>query len=234
MTSFTNVIASFIILIATGTSSCSKATMQDADNMPQKKYLALGDSYTIGQSVPIQSNFPNQLVKSLNQSGIAVSTPRIIATTGWTTTDLKNAITQAQPSKDYDLVTLLIGVNNQYQNKPIQLYNTEFKELLNDAVLFAKGDSKKVIVVSIPDYSVTPFAQNSDTARIAREIDNYNAIAKNITENLNIKFIDITPISRSTVDKPLLVAGDGLHPSAFQYSLWVKEILPVAKNILQQ
>jgi lysophospholipase L1-like esterase len=234
MTNFTSIIVSFILLIAATTSSCSKSKINATENMAnEKKYLALGDSYTIGEAVPSNQNFPNQLVASLSQEGIKVAAPRIIATTGWTTTNLKNAIASAQPSNDYDLVTLLIGVNNQYQQKPITLYNTEFRELLDAAVSFAKGDKKRVIVVSIPDYGVTPFAQTSDTARIARELDDYNAIAKSITESLNIKFINITPISRSTVNRNQLIAIDGLHPSAFQYSLWVKEILPAARIILQ-
>ncbi len=198
----------------------------------QKKYLALGDSYTIGESIAVESNFPNQLLKSLTQTGLQVAIPNIIAVTGWTTTDLKTAIEEENPSTDYDLVTLLIGVNNQYQQTPIQLYSLEFKELLQNAISFAGGDTKKVIVISIPDYGITPFAKNGDAKKIAIELDNYNSIARVISEEMNVSFIDITTISRSIQFKEGLLAEDGLHPSAFQYSLWVKEILPFAKKIL--
>lgn len=198
----------------------------------QKKYLALGDSYTIGESVAIEDNFPNQLVKSLNQTGMEIAAPKIIAVTGWTTTDLKEAILEEDRSTDFDFVTLLIGVNNQYQQKPIGLYSLEFKELLQNAISFARGDAKKVLVISIPDYGITPFAKDSDVSKIATELDNYNSIAKTISEEMMVSFIDITGISRSSGHKENLLAEDGLHPSAFQYSLWVKEILPFAKKIL--
>ena len=198
----------------------------------QKKYLALGDSYTIGESVMTEENFPNQLLESLTQTGIEIAEPQLIAVTGWTTTDLKTAIAEENPSTDYDLVTLLIGVNNQYQQTPIQLYSLEFKELLQNAISFAGGDTKKVIVISIPDYGITPFAKNGDAKKIAIELDNYNSIARVISEEMNVSFIDINTISRSIQFKEGLLAEDGLHPSAFQYSLWVKEILPFAKKIL--
>lgn len=198
----------------------------------QKKYLALGDSYTIGESVAMETNFPNQLMGSLTQTGIEVAAPKIIAVTGWTTTDLKTAILEENPSTDYDLVTLLIGVNNQYQQKPIELYSIEFRELLENAISFAGGKTKNIIVMSIPDYGITPFAKDSDIRKIATELDSYNQIAKTISEEMNVTFIDITNISRDTHYKEDLLAEDGLHPSVFQYSLWAKEILPFAKKIL--
>ncbi len=198
----------------------------------QKKYLALGDSYTIGESVALQSNFPNQLLESLTQTGIEIAEPQLIAVTGWTTTDLKTAIAEENPSTDYDLVTLLIGVNNQYQQKPIELYSLEFKELLKNAISFAGGNAQKVLVISIPDYGVTPFAKESGVKKIATELDSYNSIAKAISGEMNVQFIDITNISRGTQYQENLVAEDGLHPSAFQYSLWIKQILPFAKKIL--
>jgi lysophospholipase L1-like esterase len=193
-------------------------------------YLALGDSYTIGQSVEASQNFPNQLAAKLNTMGYKVEAPMIIARTGWTTDELISAIKNSYVTKKFDIVTLLIGVNNQYRGYPVDNYRTEFAELLNTALSYANGKKTRVFVVSIPDYGVTPYAQGSDKAKIAREIDEYNNIAKQTSTA--VTFIDITPESRDAANDPALIASDGLHPSAKMYTEWVKLIAPaVDKNL---
>ena len=199
------------------------------------KYLALGDSYTIGQSVCETCRFPTQLKDSLQNSltssdNISV---KVVAQTGWTTTNLKNAIANENLIAEYDLVTLLIGVNNQYQNRPFSLYETEFPELLQTAIALAKGDKNRVIVVSIPDYAYTPFGQSSSNpSTISSQLDNYNAFAKNHAESLGIEFVNITDITREGLNNPNLVASDNLHPSELAYSKFVERLLPIAKTIL--
>ncbi|HYC60302.1 MAG TPA: SGNH/GDSL hydrolase family protein [Thermoanaerobaculia bacterium] len=189
----------------------------------QTRYLALGDSYTIGESVPESERFPVQLARDL-----ALGAPTIIAKTGWTTDELNAAIDAANPQGPYDLVTLLIGVNNQYRGRDAEQYRGEFAALLQRAIGFAAGDAKKVIVVSIPDWGVTPFAEGRDRAKIASEIDRYNAINREEASRAGAQYVDITPISRGT--DIALVAGDGLHPSGKQYSEWVKLISPIARR----
>jgi lysophospholipase L1-like esterase len=223
----------FILLICIFTfSSCSKentSTIKNENNVMQPKqisYLALGDSYTIGESVPLAENFPNQLAKALNSDSILVSAPQIVAKTGWTTGELLEAIDRTTFRNKYDIVTLLIGVNNQYRNYDIAIFRTEFKRLLILAINFAGVDTKKVYVLSIPDWGFTPFAKknNRDAAQIAQEIDAYNSVCKEEAEKLNIKFIDITSISRIAKTDGSLIAEDGLHPSAKMYGLWVNEL----------
>jgi lysophospholipase L1-like esterase len=196
-------------------SSCSSVS-------EQPRYLALGDSYTIGESVPEAERFPNQLARELG-----IPAPQIIARTGWTTDELNAAMDAADPQGPFDLVTLLIGVNNQYRGRDAEQYRGEFAALLRRAIGFAGGDPKKVIVVSIPDWGVTPFAEGRDRAKVAREIDQYNAINREEAERAGAKYVDITPISRR--DDAALVAEDKLHPSGKQYSEWVKKIVPVAR-----
>ena len=193
------------------------------------KYLALGDSYTIGQSVCETCRFPIQLKDSIGKYLNTNDTfqVQIIATTGWTTTNLKSAIASENPANDYDLVTLLIGVNNQYQNKPFSLYEQEFPELVATAIQKAKGDKNNLIVVSIPDYAFTPYG-NGNTY-ISTQIDNYNSFAENYCIANNITFINITDITRLGLLQPELVASDGLHPSAIAYSKFIERILPLAR-----
>ncbi len=207
--------------------ACKK---NEATDMPRVKtssdtlrYLALGDSYTKGQSVPWAMNFPNQLSDALNQRGKVVQETTILAETGWTTSNLKSAIAASLFPNDYNVVSLLIGVNNFYQNKDTNLYIQEFEELLNSAIGYAGGKVERVFVVSIPDYGFSPFGQNGDTQKISSQTNQYNRIALKICERYGVQFIDITPISRNT--DPSLIAADGLHPSAKQYSLWVERIL---------
>jgi lysophospholipase L1-like esterase len=185
---------------------------------PATRYLALGDSYTIGESVASTERFPVQLARELG-----LSEPQIIAKTGWTTDELNTAIDAANPHGPYDLVTLLIGVNNQYRGRDAEQYRGEFAALLQRAIGFAGGNAKKVVVVSIPDWGVTPFAEGRDRAKIGVEIDHYNAINREETARAGARYADITPISRS--GDPALVAGDGLHPSGKQYGEWVKVML---------
>jgi lysophospholipase L1-like esterase len=199
------------------------------------KYLALGDSYTIGESVCQSCRFPEQLKDSLinyfsASDNVAV---KFIAQTGWTTSNLKTAISNENLSPEYDLVTLLIGVNNQYQNKPFSLYETEFPELLQTAIVLAKGNLNRVIVVSIPDYAYTAFGQSSSNpGNISNQLDQYNLFAKNHAESLGISFVNITDITREGLINPALVAQDNLHPSKLAYSKFVERILPLARNKL--
>ena len=182
-----------------------------------RRYLALGDSYTIGESVDPSERFPVQLARALN-----LGEPQIIARTGWTTDELNAAIDEANPQGPFDLVTLLIGVNNQYRGRSADEYRTQFVGLLRRAIGFAGGDASRVIVVSIPDWGVTPFAEGRDRAKIAREIDQFNAINREEAQRAGAKWVDITPVSRR--NDPSLVAADGLHPSGRQYTEWVKAI----------
>lgn len=194
-------------------------------NKSKIKFLALGDSYTIGESVDEKERWPNQLADSLLKRGIeCVPPPRIIATTGWRTDQLKAAIKEAGLAKDYDLVSLLIGVNNEYQNKTPESYKPEFEELLQTAVELAGGDKMKVFVVSIPDYGFTPFGK-AKKETITQRIDLYNMINRSVTEQAGVTYIPITDISRRGFEQSDLIASDGLHPSGKMYSEWVERIL---------
>lgn len=196
------------------------------------KYLALGDSYTIGEAVAPDERWPHILQGRLVGDGLKVELPKIIATTGWTTDELQAAIDKEKPSSDYDLVSLLIGVNNQYRGYSIDQYKKEFESLLQQAIAFAKGIPERTFVLSIPDYGVTPFAVSKEPAKIAKELDEYNAIAKRICEQYQVAFVDITPGSRRAAKEPALVAEDGLHPSGKMYKEWVDAAYPVVKSML--
>ncbi|WP_163399897.1 SGNH/GDSL hydrolase family protein [Flavobacterium fluviatile] len=200
-------------------------------------YLALGDSYTIGQSVCETCRFPEQLKTSLKMFYTDTNfSLKVIATTGWTTTNLISAINQQKPESNYDLVTLLIGVNNQYQGKDFSVYEREFPELVTKAIALAKDDKKNVIVVSIPDYFYTPYAKNlsdSQKTKITTEINQYNAFAENYCKTNQIVFVNITDITRQGLSNPNLVASDGLHPSESAYALFVERLLPKVKIALQ-
>jgi lysophospholipase L1-like esterase len=200
--------------------------------VPPLHYLALGDSYTIGESVAAGGRWPAQLVQRLRRAGVVIDDPRIVAITGWTTDELARGMDAAHLHPPFDLVTLQIGVNNQYRGRSAGDYRRQFSELLKTAIALASGRGSRVLVVSIPDWGVTRFAagQRRDPARIARELDVYNAIARDETARRGARFIDITGISRR---HPELVAPDGLHPSAAQYSLWTDAIAPVASAALR-
>jgi len=196
-------------------------------------YLALGDSYTIGESVEMKDRWPIQLQMNLKKVEIEMVDLKIVAKTGWTTSELISGISKDQFDPPYDLVSLLIGVNNQYRNEDKNKYRSELNELIYQAIDFAGGDIGKVFVVSIPDWSPVPFAKGRDRDYIAKEINIFNKIKLEQCNKIGVKFIDITPISKTASKDTELIAKDGLHPSGKMYQLWVNEILPVVKEILE-
>lgn len=218
--------------------ACTDDTQPDAPVTPTPSesltYLALGDSYTIGESVAESERWPVQLAARLDADGIDIQSPKIIATTGWTTRNLIDGIAaEGIEGNTYDLVSLLIGVNNQFQGRPIQEYRDEFTELLNAAIAFAGGDKERVFVVSIPDYGYTPFGA-SNQAAISAGVDAFNDAARSITESKDIAFYNITPISREwEAGDNTLVASDGLHPSGEQYRRWVESFYAEVKAVLE-
>jgi len=187
-------------------------------------FLALGDSYTIGESVPIYENFPYQTVQLLRKNGISVYAPEIVAKTGWTTDELMAGINRTTFEKSYDIVTLLIGVNNQYRGKDPSTYEKEFEKLLNKAIAFAGGNKQHVFVLSIPDWGATPFAASRDRIKIGNEIDLFNSINKKSTDAAGIAYISITEGSREATSNASLVAKDGLHPSGLEYGRWARKL----------
>ena len=214
--------------------SCGVSKKNSSSEKITHKYLALGDSYTIGESVCNTCNYPKQLTESLNQVLKEKTSVTIIAKTGWTTTDLISAISEENPSKDYDLVTLLIGVNNQYQDKSFSLYEKEYPELLNMAIYFAKGNPENVLVLSIPDYAFTPFGSKSGkTEKITSELIKYNAYAEKIATEKGVRFENITLITQEGLENPALVASDGLHPSEVAYKKFVEQIFVKVSEILR-
>lgn len=199
------------------------AAMKHPDAKKTITYLALGDSYTIGEKVPAADNFPNQIVQLLRKQGLDVKSPRIVAKTGWTTDELQDGIAKSDLDNSYDFVTLLIGVNNQYRGRSIADYEPQFENLLQQAIRFAGNDSSRVIVLSIPDWGVTPFAEGRNKAQIAREIDGYNQANKQVTQKYKAHYIDITPGTRLAGNNSSLLAEDGLHPSGKEYASWAKQ-----------
>ncbi len=202
---------------------------------PALRYLALGDSYTIGEGVAADGRWPAQLAARLREDGRAVDTPRIVATTGWTTDELASALDAVEPlGRDWDLVSLLIGVNDQYRGRPAADYAPAFAALLDRAIGYAGGRADRVMVLAIPDWGVTPFAVSSgrDRVAIARELDAYNATAARICAERGVAFVDIAPVSRARGDEPSMLADDGLHPSAALYAEWAREALPVVRRLL--
>jgi lysophospholipase L1-like esterase len=196
------------------------------------RFLALGDSYTVGESVDPARRWPEQLAGMLRQSGMDIDVPAMIATTGWTTDGLSRGMDRANPQGPYDLVTLLIGVNNQYRGRDLEQYRHEFAALLRRAIDLAGGNASRVVVLSIPDWGVTPFAQGRDRAKIGAEIDRFNAVNCEETELAGARYVDVTPVSREAAGRPDLVAPDGLHPSGEMYAEWAKLTLPAARAAL--
>lgn len=198
------------------------------------RYLALGDSYTIGEGVQAADRWPVQLAHALRAQGLALEDPQLIATTGWTTDELAAGIAEAAPQGPFALVSLLIGVNNQYRGRPLDEYRVQFGQLLEQAIGFAGGAAGHVLVLSIPDWGVTPFAtsQRRDAARIADEIDRFNAVAREACQARGVAFIDITPVSREHGADARMLVEDGLHPSAAMYAHWTARALPAARQAL--
>jgi lysophospholipase L1-like esterase len=218
---------------------------------PTARFLALGDSYTIGESVPAAARWPNRLTELLRAEGIAITSPDIVARTGWTGDELDAALdaieagasvslTDAEaaprPAPPYQLVSLLIGVNNQYRGRPVDEYREQLRGLIARALGYAGGRPQRVIVLSIPDWGVTPFAQEHgrDGAQVGREIDAYNAAQHEECARAGVAFVDITALTREAAERRELLAADGLHPSAIDYERWAREALPSARKALRQ
>jgi lysophospholipase L1-like esterase len=196
-------------------------------------YLALGDSYTIGEQVPGNENFPHQAAAILRHQHIDVTDPVIIATTGWTTDELAASIREHNLKETFSFVTLLIGVNNQYRGRSVENYREEFLQLLNTAVVYAGGNAGHVIVLSIPDWGATPFAEGRDRHQIAIEIDAYNTACKEIALKHNCRFIEITESTRHNGQNPDYLAADQLHPSGKEYAIWASRLAEVVKQVLK-
>ena len=214
--------------------SCVLASYVLASDMGQNKerqpvrYLALGDSYTIGASVAPAERWPMQLAAKLRTNGLIVAEPLIIARTGWTTDELMAAIERQQPQGPFDLVSLLIGVNDQYRGRSGDAYRRQLRQLLHMVIAYAGGHPAHVIVLSIPDWSVTPFAAGHQRTAIATAIDNFNAINRQEAAQAGVRYVDITLVSRQALQDTSLLATDGLHPSGKMYTQWVELVLPTA------
>ena len=195
-------------------------------------FLALGDSYTIGESVSPGLRWPVQLASALDLEGVRVNDPEIVARTGWTTSELAREIQERNLKGPYDIVSLLIGVNNQYRGRGVEEYRAEFVDLLGQAISFAGGNPGRVVVLSIPDWGVTPFAEGRDRAQIAAEIDAFNEVNRTESERFAVRYVDVTGISREAATNPELVADDGLHPSGTMYARWAEAALPIFLDLL--
>jgi len=226
-----------IIIMLSCNSTESKITISPnpASNMnennPKRTFLALGDSYTIGQSVDEKDRWGRQLIDLLKDE-FNITKHEIIARTGWTTAELIDAIEARKLTEHYDMVSLLIGVNNQYREQSLDTYRVEFRQLLSISTKFAKNDAKKVVVLSIPDWGKSPFAEGQNKEKIASEIDSFNLVAKEECKKMNIAFMDITEITRKNTDSSMF-ASDGLHYSGKMHQLWANEALQTAKGILK-
>ena len=205
--------------------------------MAQQTYLALGDSYTIGEGLDLEESWPFQLVDSLNAKGFEFDFPRIIAKTGWRTDELIHAIDKKLgDKKQFDMVSLLIGVNNQYQEKPFGQYKREFKKLLETAISKCRYENKAVFVVGIPDYGVTPFAKDKGKTNAIKDLKRYNKFAKKQCQKHDVPFYDITDLSAELSKTDTMLIEDRLHPNAKQYQAWVEsffvDVVEQMKNIL--
>jgi lysophospholipase L1-like esterase len=197
-------------------------------------YLALGDSYTIGEGAAEADRWPVQLASLARAQGLSLASPDIIARTGWTTAELQAAIAASGNHRtDYGLVSLLIGVNNQYRGQSVELYRTEFRQLLGTAVAYAGGKASHVVVLSIPDWGQTPFAQGRDQVQIAHDIDQFNAVAQAECRQAGIAFVPITDLTRAAAGEAHQFTTDGLHYTGRQMSQWASRALPVVQGLLK-
>ncbi|MHA6249033.1 SGNH/GDSL hydrolase family protein [Pontibacter sp. CAU 1760] len=233
-----SLILAMLFLLSTALAGCQQDDPEPNINTPATStatytYLALGDSYTIGQSVPVADQWGMQLADLLRKDGLDISNPTTIARTGWTTSELAKAIEEANLTPTFDLVTLLIGVNNQYRGQSLATYRTEFSALLQTSIRLAECKPKQVLVLSIPDWGATPFGSGNNKQRIAGEIDAFNAAAKDITQEAGVTFINITPLTREFGNDPSYLASDGLHYSGKMHREWALLALPKAKEALQ-
>ena len=220
------------------TNGCQKKNSMEENavttNQPSSmNYLALGDSYTIGQSVEANERFPYFLTQLLRQQAIQINDPEYIATTGWTTANLQSAIAAKGNLGTYDLVTLLIGVNDQYQHLDTAGYRTRFVQLLEKSIVLAGNRPSRVFVFSIPDYSATPFVPAGNKKNVSTEIDAFNKINYEITKERGVAYIDITPLTREAATDASLVASDGLHYSGKEHKLWAEKAAPIITKVLQ-
>jgi len=225
-------ISLLFVALFSACASISPVSVSGENDMPDVRYLALGDSYTIGESVAEEDRWPNQLAKLLESEGTKVDVT-IIARTGWTVGELWQGIQAMKPGPPFDLVSLLIGVNDQYRGYDINEYRERFNFLLSRSIEYAGGHPNRVIVLSIPDWGVTPFASGRNPELIAKDIDNFNRINREESEKAGVHYVDITAISREAVNDPSLIAPDGLHPSGKMYSEWTKLVLPKVFDVLK-
>ena len=231
----------FFLLLAGLLAACTPAptastmtTTADPAGRASRPYLALGDSYTIGEGAAEADRWPVQLAGMLRERGVPLANPLIIARTGWTTAELQEAIAASGNHRtDYELVSLLIGVNNQYRGQSLALYRAEFRQLLATAQRYAGGRASRVVVLSIPDWGLTPFAAGQDASRISHEIDQFNAAAQQECEHVGIAWVDITPLTRAIGPDASQITPDGLHYTGRQMHRWAEAALPVVQGLLQ-
>lgn len=197
-------------------------------------YLALGDSYTIGHKISEKERWPNQLAKALRNDGFSIQNPKIIAKNGWRTDELLDAMHAELNDEKYDLVSVMIGVNNQYQSKNLKNYKEELKTILREAIAKSKEGKECVFVLSIPDYGMTPFGKKKGGNQISEDLKKWNAACKQVSQEMGIAFYNITKISKQAETDSALVASDGLHPSGKMYQLWVEKILPKIEQKLKE
>lgn len=226
----------FLLLVTACSHQAIKSviTLDSTANEHKIKFLSLGDSYTIGESVTEDNRWSVQLAKLLRADKIDIADPDIIAKTGWTTAELQTAIAERNNKNEYDLVSLLIGVNNQYRGQSLATYRTEFRALVKTAIQYAHGNPSRVFVLSIPDWGQSPFAKrkDKDPLKVGAEIDAFNAVGQDECQKANVRFVDITPLTRSAAGNATQFAEDGLHYSGLQMKRWAEQSLPVAKALL--